>query len=115
MAARYREGLGDLSEVVLPALRPGADPSWHLFPLQVLDGRRRALYDHLRRRGIGVQVNYVPVYWHPVFEDMGYRRGSCPVAEEFYRRQLSLPLFPDLADDQVDRVIDQIRQFFGAA
>ena len=77
-------------------------------------GRRRELYDHLRSRGIGVQVNYLPVYWHPVFDEMGYRRGACPVAEEFYRRQLSLPLFPDLTDPDVDRVIDEVRQFFGA-
>lgn len=111
---RYRRGLSDIPGVVLPTQRPEADPAWHLFALQVLDGRRRALYDHLRGAGIGVQVNYLPVHWHPVFADMGYRRGSCPVAEEFYRRQLSLPLFPDLRDDQADRVIAEIRQFFGA-
>ncbi|MDQ3506382.1 MAG: DegT/DnrJ/EryC1/StrS family aminotransferase, partial [Actinomycetota bacterium] len=58
------------------------------------------------------QVNYLPVYWHPVFADLGYTRGSCPVAEEYYAQQLSLPLFPDLADADVDRVIEEIRSFF---
>lgn len=111
---RYRTGLSDVDGVLLPTQRPEADPVWHLFALQVLGGRRRALYDHLRGAGIGVQVNYLPVHWHPVFADKGYARGSCPVAEEFYQRQLSLPLFPDLHDDDVDRVIGHIRQFFGA-
>jgi len=111
---RYREGLHDLDGVLLPTQRPEADPIWHLFALQVLEGRRRALHEHLRCRGIGAQVNFLPVHWHPVFADMGYRRGSCPVAEEFYRRQLSLPLWPGLRDDQVDRVIGEVRQFFGA-
>jgi dTDP-4-amino-4,6-dideoxygalactose transaminase len=61
-----------------------------------------------------VQVNYIPVYWHPVFADMGYRRGMCPNAELFYSEELSLPLFPDVTNAQVDRVIGQIREFFGA-
>ena len=59
---------------------------WHLYPVRVLDGRRREVYDRMRAAGIGVQVNYIPVYWHPVFEDLGYRRGMCPVAEALLRR-----------------------------
>ena len=94
-----------------PVTLAGADPMWHLYPLRVLDGRRRALYEHLRANGIGVQVNYIPVYWHPVFEDLGYRRGLCPIAEQYYAEELSLPLFPDLSDDDVDRVIDLVRGF----
>jgi dTDP-4-amino-4,6-dideoxygalactose transaminase len=80
----------------------------------VLDGRRRGLFDHLRAAGIGVQVNYVPAYWHPVFEDLGYQRGMCPNAEAYYREEISLPLFADLTDDQVDFVVDQIGAFFRA-
>ena len=78
----------------------------------MLDGRRRELFEHLRANGVGVQVNYIPAHWHPVFEDLGYRRGLCPVAEEYYRQELSLPLFPDLTDADVDRVIELIRKFF---
>jgi dTDP-4-amino-4,6-dideoxygalactose transaminase len=112
--ARYNAGLSGLDGVALPVTLPGAEPAWHLYPLRVLDGRRRELYEFLRQRGIGVQVNYVPVYWHPVFADLGYRRGLCPNAERFYAEQLSLPLFPDLADAEVDRVIGEVRDFFGA-
>jgi dTDP-4-amino-4,6-dideoxygalactose transaminase len=110
---RYNTALADVPEVRTPARREGADPAWHLYPLRVLDGRRRDLFDYLRGHGVGVQVNYIPAYWHPVFEDMGYRRGLCPVAEQYYRQQLSLPLFPDLADSDVDRVAGLVRQFFG--
>lgn len=111
---RYAAGLGDVPGVRLPVTRPGADPTWHLYPLRVRDGRRRALFDHLRAHGIGVQVNYLPVYWHPVFEDLGYRRGLCPVAEQYYAEEISLPLFPDLSDADVDRVIDLVRGFLGS-
>jgi dTDP-4-amino-4,6-dideoxygalactose transaminase len=110
--ARYQKGLADQEGLRLPSTRPGADPAWHLYPLRVLDGRRRALYDHLRAHGIGVQVNYIPAYWHPVFADLGYRRGMCPNAERFYEQELSLPLYPDLTDGDADRVIDAIRSFF---
>ncbi len=114
ITARYNQGLSGIDELRLPARREGADPMWHLYPLRIRDGRRRALFEHLRTNGIGVQVNYLPVYWHPVYADLGYQRGTCPVAEEYYAQQISLPLFPDLSDADVDRVIELVRGFVGA-
>lgn len=111
--ARYTTALSSLDGVLTPAVREGADPVWHLYPLRVLEGRRRALFDHMRTKGIGVQVNYIPAYWHPVFEDLGYQRGMCPNAELYYSQELSLPLFPALTDADVDRVIDEVHAFFG--
>ena len=67
----------------------------------------------MRAAGIGVQVNYIPVYWHPVFARLGYRRGMCPNAEAFYAEELSLPLFPDLTDAEVDRVIETLLKQVG--
>ncbi|HEY3468543.1 MAG TPA: aminotransferase class I/II-fold pyridoxal phosphate-dependent enzyme [Amycolatopsis sp.] len=109
---RYNAALADLDGVATPPSRAGADPVWHLYPLRVLEGRRRALFDHLRGVGIGVQVNYIPAYWHPVFEDLGYRRGLCPNAEAYYEQELSLPLFPAMTDADVDRVVEAVRAFF---
>jgi dTDP-4-amino-4,6-dideoxygalactose transaminase len=114
ITARYTEGLSGIDELRLPARREGVDPMWHLYPLRIRDGRRRQLFEHLRANDIGVQVNYIPVYWHPVYADLGYKRGTCPVAEDYYAQEISLPLFPDLTDADVDRVIDLIREFVGA-
>jgi dTDP-4-amino-4,6-dideoxygalactose transaminase len=111
--ARYDAALAGIPELRTPVTRSGAEPVWHLYPLRVLDGRRRALFEHLRAEGVGVQVNYVPAYWHPVFEDRGYRRGLCPVAETYYAQEIALPLYPDLADADVDRVAELVRDFFG--
>ncbi|MEU7925628.1 aminotransferase class I/II-fold pyridoxal phosphate-dependent enzyme [Micromonospora sp. NPDC049801] len=108
LVARYNEALADLDGVRLPVQQPWAEPAWHLYPIRVLDGRRREVYDRMRAAGIGVQVNYIPVHWHPAFADLGYRRGSCPVAESFYAQQLSLPLYPGLSDADQDRVIDAL-------
>jgi dTDP-4-amino-4,6-dideoxygalactose transaminase len=109
LVARYDAALGDVPGLRLPGRRPWVEPAWHLYPVRIADGRRREVYDRMRAAGIGVQVNYVPAYWHPVFADLGYRRGMCPVAEAFYREELSLPLFPSLSEADQDRVIEALR------
>jgi dTDP-4-amino-4,6-dideoxygalactose transaminase len=114
ITARYNQGLSGIDELRLPACREGADPMWHLYPLRIRDGRRRALFEHLRASGIGVQVNYLPVYRHPVYADLGYQQGMCPVAEDYYAQEISLPLFPTLTDADVDSVIELVRGFVGA-
>lgn len=110
---RYQEGLAGVDGVRLPSRRDDVDPIWHLYPLRVLGGRRREVFEGLREAGIGVQVNYLPVYRHPLFEDLGYRRGMCPVAEAFYAEEISLPMHAALGDDDVDRVIEAVRDVVG--
>ncbi|MET7750428.1 aminotransferase class I/II-fold pyridoxal phosphate-dependent enzyme [Micromonospora sp. NPDC005367] len=108
LVARYDEALADLPGVLTPGRRSWARPAWHLYPVRILDGRRREVYDRMRAAGIGVQVNYIPVHWHPAFADLGYQRGSCPVAESFYAQELSLPLYPTLSDADQERVVDAL-------
>jgi dTDP-4-amino-4,6-dideoxygalactose transaminase len=107
---RYVAGLSDVPGLVLPTKRDYVDPMWHLFPVRVLDGQRHRVFDFLRDNGVLVQVNYIPVYWHPAFEDFGYLRGMCPVAERFYQEEISLPMYADLAAYDQDKVIDLIRK-----
>jgi dTDP-4-amino-4,6-dideoxygalactose transaminase len=109
LVARYNELLADVPGLRLPTQREDVDPAWHLYAVRVLDGRRREVFEKMRAAGIGVQVNYIPVYWHPVFADSGYQRGLCPVAEQAYSELVSLPLFADLTDSEQDRVIDTLR------
>jgi dTDP-4-amino-4,6-dideoxygalactose transaminase len=109
LAERYDTLLAGVPGLRLPARRAWADPMRHLYPVRIEGGRRREVYERMRAAGIGVQINYLPAYWHPAFEDLGYRRGMCPVAEGFYAEQLSLPLFVDLSDADQDRVTDTLR------
>ncbi|GAA0934963.1 UDP-4-amino-4,6-dideoxy-N-acetyl-beta-L-altrosami ne transaminase [Kribbella koreensis] len=108
ITAKYNSALSGIDGLRTPVQRPGVDPAWHLYPLRVLGDRRREVFEGMRAAGIGVQVNYIPVYWHPVFAELGYQRGLCPNAEQFYREELSLPMFPDLTDTDVDRVIETL-------
>jgi UDP-4-amino-4,6-dideoxy-N-acetyl-beta-L-altrosamine transaminase len=111
--ARYDVALAGIAGLGIPPQQPGTAPVWHLYPVRVLDGRRREVFERMRAAGIGVQVNYLPVYWHPVYADLGYRRGMCPNAEAFYEQQLSLPMFPDLTDAQVDQVVGTLTTILG--
>jgi dTDP-4-amino-4,6-dideoxygalactose transaminase len=113
ITARYNEAFHGVDGLRTPVQRAGVDPAWHLYPIRVLGGRRREVFESMRAAGIGVQVNYIPVYWHPVFARQGYQRGMCPNAERFYAEELSLPLFPDLTDGDVDRVIDTVLKLVG--
>jgi dTDP-4-amino-4,6-dideoxygalactose transaminase len=113
LVARYNTLLADVPGLRLPRPRPEAVPMWHLYAVRVLDGRRREVYDRMRAAGIGVQVNYLPAYRHPVFADLGYQRGRCPAAEAFYAEQLSLPLFPGLTDAEQDRVVGALHEILG--
>ena len=108
IAARYREACADLKGVEPLAERSGAEGAYHLFVVRLAPGiDRRALFDALRGRGIGANVHYVPVHLHPYYrEHLGTGPGLCPVAEEAYERILSLPLYPAMGDDQVERVIE---------
>jgi dTDP-4-amino-4,6-dideoxygalactose transaminase len=103
---RYHDGLADLDAVRLPVRRDDVDPMWHLFPARVPADQRRRVFDFLRQNDVLVQVNYIPTHWLPAFEDLGYRRGQCPVAEQYYREEISLPMYADLTPSDQDRVIE---------
>jgi len=76
--------------------------AYHLFVVKVPD--REGVFRRLRERDILPQVHYIPVYYHPYYTDLGYRKGLCPVAERIYEQILSLPLFVGLSDEEVEYV-----------
>jgi UDP-4-amino-4,6-dideoxy-N-acetyl-beta-L-altrosamine transaminase len=111
LAGRYRRELADVAALRLPAEAPGVRSAWHLFVVRVAEAsRRRPFFERLRELGLGVQVHYRPVYLHPYYRRLGYPRGLCPVAEDFYSRCLSLPLYPGLSDDDVASVVERVRR-----
>lgn len=111
IAGRYLEALADLHGLILPTVRDDVEPGWHLFVVRVADpNRRRPLFERLRELGLGVQVHYIPVHYHPYYRGLGYERGSVPVAEAFSARAVSIPIYPMMTDADVDRVIDVVRQ-----
>jgi len=108
----YVDVLSTIPEIELITKTPESDPFWHLFPILVPINTRKKLFDFLRRNGVIVQVNYIPVYLHPVFEDLGYKKGLCPSAEDFYAKEISLPIHTKLTQNELEYISDLILKFF---
>ncbi len=99
----------------LPVERSGAISSYHLYPIRLKDPfkkQKKEIFHRLREEGLGVQVHYLPVYWHPIYQQIGYRKGLCPAAEEFYQREISLPIFPAMTSEEVAYVVETIDRVF---
>jgi UDP-4-amino-4,6-dideoxy-N-acetyl-beta-L-altrosamine transaminase len=112
IARRWTEALADLDQLVLPVVAEDVEPAWHLYVVRVAGDpvRRRPFFDRLRELGLGVQVHYIPVPWHPYYRELGFRPGAQPIAEDWYRRAVSLPIFPRMTDAELDGAIERVRQ-----
>ena len=104
----YEHKLGDIKGIELPSEHPNVNVNWHLFPARVDPMKRTAIFSSLRKAGIGVQVNYIPAYWHPVFNESGLKRGMFPNSDLFYSQEISLPMYSDLTEDGIDFVTRNI-------
>ena len=95
----------------IPPVRSYASSSYHLYPIRFKDEfiqRKKEIFSRLKERGFGVQVHYIPVYWHPFYKNMGYKKGICPIAEDFYFKELSLPIYPAMNGEEQRYVIEGI-------
>jgi len=93
---------------------PDTNSSFHIFVILARGVDRAALFAALRERGIGVNVHYIPVHLQPYYRDKyGYSPGDYPLAEEYYRHAITIPLYPAMTDDEVARVIDSVHESAG--
>lgn len=111
IAEKYNSAFKNLEGVILPYQKAGCNSSWHLYVLQVLNNKRKKVFDKLRCAGVGVNVHYIPVYCHPYYQKTGYNQTACPNAEKLYDNIISLPIYPDLTDIEQDYVIEKVKQF----
>jgi perosamine synthetase len=114
LAQRYRTELAGQPGLRMPAVLPDVRHAWHIFPVLLeverLAADRRTILAALRAENIAAAVHYVPVYWHPYYQGLGYRRGLCPRAEWAFARLLTLPLFPAMTDGDADDVLAAVRK-----
>jgi UDP-4-amino-4,6-dideoxy-N-acetyl-beta-L-altrosamine transaminase len=110
---RYEAGLKGVS-LVRPWQHPDSHSAFHLYVIQIAEGaklNRRQLFDALRQAGILVNVHYIPIHLQPFYRRMGFQPGDFPVAEDYYSRAISLPLYAGLSDVDQDYVVQKIREF----
>ena len=113
VAAKYNELLNDVEDILLPKEMDYAKHVYHLFVIQVKNGKRDELQKYLGDNGIATGLHYpIPLHLQPCFEHLGYNKGDFPVSEELAEQGLSLPMFAELTDEQIEYVASKIKEFF---
>lgn len=114
IAKIYNHAFKDIEEIIIPYEKKEVVSSYHLYVillrLERLTGNRKEIFEALRAENIGVNVHYIPIYYHSYYQKLGYERGICPNAEEYYERTLTLPLFPKMSDRDVRDVINAVKK-----
>ncbi|MDD2731836.1 MAG: UDP-4-amino-4,6-dideoxy-N-acetyl-beta-L-altrosamine transaminase [Candidatus Pacebacteria bacterium] len=111
IAGRYNEAFKDIKNISLPREKEYAKSAWHLYIIQINSGRTKELFESFKEQGIGVQVHYIPVHLLSFYQKrFGFREGDFPIAENYYRKALTLPLFPKMTDYEVERVIKTVKK-----
>jgi dTDP-4-amino-4,6-dideoxygalactose transaminase len=118
-AGIYREAFAGVPELELPADPPHVRHSWHLYILRLkphlLNISRQEFIDELRKRGIGTSVHFIPIPLHPYFARHALAGRNCPRAVNLYLRSVSLPLYPAMAEEQVYRVADCVKDIVASS
>jgi dTDP-4-amino-4,6-dideoxygalactose transaminase len=124
IAHRYTEALRGVPGLRTPTVAPGVRHAWHLYQIAVTpeamkrgaEKGRTALALALREDGIGTSVHFKPLHLFSYYQDrLGVRAGQFPAAERCFEETLSLPIYPDLSDSQVDRVSERVRAHLGGS
>lgn len=111
IAASYNKRLRNITGYILPVQKEYACSSWHLYPLQLKENvvsAKKKIFSNLKKSGIGVQVHYIPVYMHPYYLKQGYKKGICPNAEAWYKREISIPIYPAMNKSHINTVIKKL-------
>jgi UDP-4-amino-4,6-dideoxy-N-acetyl-beta-L-altrosamine transaminase len=91
-----------------PVEKNYAKSAWHLYPIRLKDkykAQKAEVFTRLRDKGLGVQVHYIPIHLQPYYQQLGYKKASCPNAEDFYEREISIPLYQSMSAEDVDYVV----------
>lgn len=109
IAKMYDDAFAGMEQIDFIKEKDGFDSSRHLYVILV-ENRKNIFNWLIAETNIMVNVHYLPVYLHPYYKRFGYERGLCPKAEAYYSRAISIPMFPKLANDEVEYVIEKIKQ-----
>jgi UDP-4-amino-4,6-dideoxy-N-acetyl-beta-L-altrosamine transaminase len=111
---KYNESFEEFDKIITPFQLKYIESSWHLYVVQLnlekLKVSRKKIFNELFKNNIGIQVHYIPVYYHPHYQRLGYKKGLCPNAEWLYERIITLPLYPKMTDDDVNIVIKAVKK-----
>ena len=110
---RYDELLKDLP-LITPVQSSDSYSSLHLYPIQLkleqISKSHNEIFDELRQSGVGVNLHYIPIHMQPYFENMGFKKGDFPIAENYYTRVISVPIYQNLIFETQDKVVSILKK-----
>ena len=109
---QYDAAFAEIEGIRTPPEPVGADPMCHLYAVEISEAfgcDRQEFVTAMHAENIGVQVHYVPLHYHPYFQEFGYEQGQFPETEAVYDGVVSLPLHAEMDDDDVDDVVTAVR------
>lgn len=117
IAEKYNKAFEDISEIILQKEIEDVDICKHLYIIRLdlkrLKCTRLDFFNAMVAENVIPQVHYIPVYWFPYYQRLGYKRGLCPNAEEVYEGIMSLSLYPKMTDQDVESVIFAVKKVIG--
>jgi len=114
IASNYDLALGNDERFIVPITKISVKHSYHLYPLQINFNKiridKKDLFEQLRKKNILLQVHYIPIHLQPYYKNnFGFMEEDFPVAEKFYKREVSIPIYPKLKRDDVDYIVKSIK------
>lgn len=108
LAKRYNELLAALP-IKLPVQSQNANSSWHIYAVRInftkINISKKDLFLAMRKKGINLNIHYIPVHTQPYYKGIGFKKGDFPVSEKYYEEVFTLPLFYDLTDNEQEYIV----------
>ncbi|MFO0173222.1 MAG: DegT/DnrJ/EryC1/StrS family aminotransferase, partial [Aphanizomenon sp.] len=118
IADYYYQHLSQISDIIVPQELPGGVGVWNQYTIRISGERRNGVSgkyrdfvkNQMQEQGVNSMIYYpLPLHWQPVYKNLGYQPGQLPIAEQACHEVLSLPMFPELEEEQQDQVIDTLK------
>ena len=114
-AKKYDESFSNLENLKIPKTANNVDHAYHLYPLQInfskLKLTKLKFFEEIKKAGINLQVHYLPVHLQPFYKkNYGFQTNDFPVSESFYKKEISLPIYPTLSKDEITLVINKVME-----
>jgi len=107
IAKRYNEAFKNCEKIEIPFVKSDRDSSWHLYVIKIPN--RDKVIEKLKEKNIGTSVHFIPIHLHPYYKNsFNYCYDDYPVANEVFEKSLSLPIYPDMNDEEIDYVIENV-------
>jgi len=115
IVAMYNKAFKDIKEIIIPSEKKYVKSAWHIYVIQLVLNKlkvdRKKIFEELQKRGLGVQVHYLPLHLQLFYrKKFGYKKGDFPIAEKYYQRAITLPLFPKMTDKEINKVIEVVKK-----